>query len=289
MRGLTYTGLVVAVLATLAIALAWFSLPASFGAVSSVESNSMSHGPEDREGVLDPGEWRRLVPVADRGEVVTFYEGRERGHAVGEDHGDVIAYRPAGTEPGSTTPRVFPGPGQDGPLTIEHRAIAWVRYNASADAYDVPELGIEAARNLTLPGVGTYDPQQEAYVHRDLNVSLDPDRAGRHDGFLTKGDHNRHADQDARASLASVGSVELVPAERIEGKVAGHVDAGTILAFQIGVPVAALAVAGGVYAWRRGHLDPLLPQVEEDDGCPACGRSVDGDEPFCPSCGEPRT
>lgn len=288
MRGLTLTGLVVAVVTTLVLAIAWFSLAGTpIGAVSSIESNSMSHGPDDMEGVLDPGEWRRLEGVDERGAVITFYEAREVDHRVGQEHGDVIAYRPNGTEaPSSPSPRIFPWGGDEGPLTIEHRALAWVEYNASAEAYDVPELGIEAQRSFTLPDVGTYDRASQTYVHRPLNVTLDPETAGRHDGFLTKGDFNPRADQDASTTLASAGHVELVPPERIEGKVDGHVDSSTIVAFQIGVPIAALLVAGGVYAWRRGHLAPLLPDAREEARCPACGAPRRGEESFCHSCGE---
>lgn len=291
MRGLTLTGIVVAIVTTLVVAIAWFTLLGpSFGAVSSIDSNSMSHGPEDMEGVLDPGEWRRLEPIDGPEDLVTFYEGREQGHRVGEDYGDVVAYRPNGTEPASTVPRIFPGMDDDGATMIEHRVLAWVTYNASADAYDVPELGIQANRSFQLPGVGSYDPQTETYVHRDLEVRLDPEEAGRHDGYLTKGDHNPAVDQDTRTDLASTGSVELVPHDRIEGKLAAHVDSGTILAFQLGVPIVALLSAGGVYAWRRGHLDAVLPDIErgEEGDCSACGHPMDAGTAFCPSCGERR-
>jgi hypothetical protein len=72
-----------------------------------------------------------------------------------------------------------------------------------------------------------------------------------------------------------------------EGRQRGHVDSSTIVGLQIGVPVAAGIAAVGVYAWRRGHLDPLL--LDRDGAeCPGCGRSMDEGEPSCPSCGEPR-
>lgn len=287
MKGLTRTGLVVAVLATLVAAIAWFSLfGASIGAVSSIESNSMSHAEEDREGVLDPGEWRRLDPIEAREDVLTFYEARAGDHRVGGDHGDVIAYRPEGAQATSPTPRLLPWPG-DGPLTIEHRAIAWVTYNATVDAYDVPELGIESSRNLTLPDVGRYDPRRAAYVHEDLTVRLDPAKAGRHDGFLTKGDHNPTVDQDEAIRLGEAGSVGLVPVERVEGKVADHVDSDTILALQLGVPLAAAVLAGGVYAARRGHLEPLVPDRDDEEACPGCGHPLEDEEAdFCPRCGQ---
>ena len=77
MEEITRTGLVVAGLAALVAAVTWFALfGASIGAVSSIDSNSMSHAPEEQGGVLDPGEWRRLDPIDDRDDVQTFYEAR---------------------------------------------------------------------------------------------------------------------------------------------------------------------------------------------------------------------
>lgn len=289
MRTLGWTAVAFAGAAALLLAIGWFAFfGTSFGAVSSIDSNSMSHADEPMAGVFDPGEWRRAVPVDDREEVVTFYEGQQTGHRVGEDAGDVIVYRPVGEDAPSRVPG-FPGePGQEGTL-VEHRAIAWVVYNESADAYDVPELGIHGQRELVLPGVGTYDRQEEAYVHRNLTVVLDPDAAGRHDGFLTKGDHNQGADQDARGGLQGIGQLQLVTVDRIEGKVVGHVDTHWITAMQIGVPIVSLAVAGGVYAVRRGHLDAVLPDTgSQTESCQACGTHLESDVDFCPSCGATR-
>lgn len=285
MEEITRTGLVVAGLAALVAAVTWFALfGASIGAVSSIDSNSMSHAPEEQAGVLDPGEWRRLDPIDDRDDVQTFYEAKTSGHTVGGDHGDVLAYRPEGVSSSSPTPRILPWPGEDR-LAIEHRPIAWVVYNETADAYDVPLLGVEGDRTFTLPAVGVYDPQDDAYVHEDVAVTLDPRTAGRHDGFLTKGDFNPKADQDRATRLDEAGHVQLVTPDRVDGKVADHVDSHAILQLQIGVPIAAALVAAGTYVWRRGHVDPPLP-IAGTDRCGACGDPVDETTPFCPSCGE---
>lgn len=289
MQNLGRRAILIALVAAVGLAGAWFALfGASWGAVSSIESNSMSHAEEDMDDVLDPGEWRRLEDVSQRGQVVSFYEARDSGHRVGEDFGDVIAFRPVGVEDGSSGVPIFPGMGGDDVLRIEHRAIAWVVYNETADAYDVPELDILAQRAIQLPDVGRWDPRQEAYVHEMLTVRLDPDKAGRHDGFLTKGDFNPSADQDADTRLRETGSVALVSVDRVDGRVAAHVDSDTILALQIGIPIASLGLAGMVYAWRRGHLDRFLPSGETHDQCPSCGAEWMGGQAFCHSCGHER-
>lgn len=266
-------GLVVAGIAALTLALSWgLLLGFSKSAISSIESRSMSHADHDLDGVFDPGEWRRVEDVDRREGVVTLYEGRRTDHRMGADHGDVIGFVP-----------VHRGePARD--LIVSHRVIAWVVYNETADAYDVPELGIEGQRRFTLPGIGTYDRRLEAYRHVDLGVQLDPDEAGRHDGFLTKGDHNRIFDQHAGGGLADVGTVELVEVARIEGRVTGHVDSDEILALQIGVPVFAAVIAAGAYLWRSRRAGRSSGKPRSGR-CTSCGaRRTDG-LGFCPSCG----
>lgn len=247
----------------------------------------MSHAATDRSGVLDPGEWIRLEPVDARSQVRSFYEAREEGYRVGSDFGDVISYLPSGSSSsGSPGSPGFPLSDEQADVRIVHRAIAWVEYNETADAYDVPRLGIHGERSITLSGVGSYDRAEDRYVHRSFTVQLLPNRSGRHDGFLTKGDHNAHLDQHATGGLEGIGHVELVTVERMEGKVVGHVDGRWIRAVQIGVPIAALAVAGGVYLWRRGRLDDVASKDVE--ACDECGRAFEGDEAFCVACGAQR-
>lgn len=288
MRGLGWTAVAAAATAALLLAAGWFwAFGASFGGVVSVESRSMSHGETEQSGVIDPGEWMQIEPVDDRSGIATLYEARETGHRFGGDHGDVLVYTPNGTDGGGSGAPGFPGLGGEAEHRIVHRAIAWVEYNGTSDAYDVPELGLVGVRSFTVPGVGTYDRDADRYVHRSFDVRLDPDSAGRHDGYLTKGDYNTHLDQHAAGGLSRTGKVEIVALDRVEGKVVSHVDEGTIQAVQLGVPLAALAVAGGVYAWRRGHVDGLVPSLE-GDSCPDCGQAYQADEGFCRACGAER-
>lgn len=265
-------GRTAALAAAVALAVGW-QVSAGFAqsVISSTGSNSMSHAEEPLPGVLDPGEWRRLGPVDDRSDVTTFLEGRETGHRVGADFGDVVTYRP-----------VHRGQPVEGKL-VNHRALAWVVYNGTADAYNVPALGIEGETSFVVPGVGRWDPRADRYVRGDLPVRLDPDLHGRHDGVLTKGDHNPGTDQSTTRGLQGIGTVELVEPERIHGRVVAHTDTTTIQLMQLGVPIGALVAAVGLLAARRHWRSGLARRMGR---CPRCAaeRAAEGD--FCRRCGE---
>ncbi|HEX2022089.1 MAG TPA: hypothetical protein VHH36_05205 [Candidatus Thermoplasmatota archaeon] len=249
-------------------------------------SNSMSHAREALPGVLDPGEAITLAPIGAREDVVTYYEGRRTGHRVGDDWGDMVAYHP---DPDVRTVRFV------------HRAVAWVVYNATSDAYDVPEIGVFGQRAFHLPEVGLFSPSRDAYVHRALAVELDPATAGRHDGFLTKGDFNEVVDQDARAVGAPGEEVARGLSERERAALFRHPPlvqpahvAGRVIAitegseatvvFWVAAGGAALVAVGAVVAipaWRRrGRRAGRL--------CGACGRPRRDDLPFCAACGADR-
>lgn len=236
-----------------------------------VTSRSMSHADVDLPGVLDPGERITLDRVADRHDLHTYVTGKAADHRVGDDWGDVITFQT----------RVA---GRDGPIGVVHRAMAWAVYNASADAYDVPEIGVWGQRAFVFPEVGTWDAARGAYVHEPMVVVLDPDLAGRHDGFLTKGDHNPVFDQDARVVPGALGHVELVEVAHVNGKVVGFSEtARTFLLFWVAAGGAVVLAAGVVLLRGRGAR--LLARA---GACPGCGARVPPDAAFCVACGRDR-
>lgn len=231
-----------------------------FGSGVSVASRSMSHADHAMDGVLDPGERIILAPVHRRTDVVTLVEARGRGHRVAGDHGDVIAFTAI-------------GPSDTG--GIVHRALAWVEYNATADAYDLPDLGLDGVRRFEVPDVGTYQSWSATYEHADLFVALDPEVHGRHDGFLTKGDHNVGADQEGFP-------LELVQVWQVTGRVERFAE-GDRQAWTFGAGVGLAAVlAGAMYLARTrpALLDALLGRL----GRCACGARRSS-LAFCPACG----
>ena len=234
-------------------------------------SRSMSHARHDLPGVLDPGEKISVEPVLRRADVVTMLEGRQRGHRVAGDWGDVVSFE-----------AVHGGEGTR--QGIVHRAIAWVEYNATADAYDVPDLGLRGVRVFVVPDVGTWDPMGGAYVHLDMPVHLDPARAGRHDGFLTKGDNNPAFEQEAGNGLSGIGDVHLVAVERIDGKVAGWLEPHESLTLALWAAGGTLVLAMAWLAARRALRGRRLP-LAGGALCGACGRRVAREAPFCPACG----
>lgn len=112
--------------------------------LATITSDSMAHGEgESAAGTLDTGDVVAVQAVSTRSDVVTYLEGRAAGYRTYGDFGDVI---------------VFDAPGEPAGSTYVHRAMAFVEWNASANAYDVPDLerlpaaawaGWDAAGNVT--------------------------------------------------------------------------------------------------------------------------------------------
>lgn len=231
-----------------------------FGAPVSVASRSMSHADHAMEGVLDPGERIILAPVRSRHDVVTLVEGLRTGHVFAGDHGDAIAFQAVGPDVSDR---------------IVHRALVWVEYNASADAYDVPDLGLSAVRTFTIPHVGTYHAWNATYAHGPETVALEPGLHGRHDGFVTKGDHNQGIDQvEFPMELARVSHVH----GRVERFAEGDRQMLTFgLAVALATVIAALVYLGRT---RRAKVAALLGRA----GRCACGARRAG-AGFCPACG----
>ncbi len=155
----------------------------------------MQHGSsESRLGVLDVGDLFIAQTVGSRSDVVTYIEGRAKGYMTYGDFGDVI---------------VFPEPGGQS-ATFVHRAMAYVRWNATAGAFDVEELTLlnpsewEAWDANGMPtsqpfGISQFVLHQAGW-RRDLDLyfnltqgerALAVGRTGT-DGFLTMGDNNAY-------------------------------------------------------------------------------------------------
>lgn len=255
--------------------LAWTGvLKVSYGVA--LTSRSMSHADVDLPGVLDPGERVSVAPGGGPDDVRTYGEGRAEGHRVGDDWGDVLSFRAQYR-------------GRDAGVGIVHRAMLWVEYDEASDAYDVPELGLQDVRAFVMPEVGTWDPPSGRYVHVPMDVLLDPETAGRHDGWLTKGDHNVGFDQDARGALGDLGGpIELVESHHVKGRVTDFLEGSeSVRMFWIALGVA-LPVAL-VVAFFRPQLRALGGRLRRPGaGCRGCGAALDPSVPFCAACGRQR-
>lgn len=250
---------------------AWYAGFARPSIGVAITSRSMSHADQDLPGVLDPGERISVDGVAGPDDLFTYGAGKGAGHRVGDDWGDVIAFQS----------RVG---GRNGDLGIVHRAMAWVVYNRTADAYDVPELGVLGARSFVFPEVGVWRAELGRYVHEPMEVVLEPDLAGRHDGFLTKGDHNEVFDQDARVEPDELGHVELVEVAYVNGKVAGFSEKErTFLLFWVAAG-AALVLTVAILLLRR----PGSRLLRKAGACAGCGAKMAPGAAFCVACGRDR-
>ncbi|HWG92360.1 MAG TPA: hypothetical protein VNZ52_16045 [Candidatus Thermoplasmatota archaeon] len=253
------------------LALGWFGVVGFGNSVQTwTGSRSMSHSEENLEGILDPGETFVKGGVLKREDLVTYYQGKQQGYRVLGDWGDVISFEPEPREP-------------DG-ARIVHRAVAWVEYDAARDAYDIPELGLKGVRRFILPGIGTWDAELGRYREVNLPVELDPATAGRHSGFITKGDYNEPVDQE----LWSTGQMALVRVDRIEGKVLRHIDdTDALLTGALAVGVAVAGAGGYLLLGRR--LRTVRARVKlGGPACSGCGkRLADAGLAFCPACGDP--
>lgn len=153
-----------------------------------VESDSMQHSDERSSiGTIDIGD---LVLVKKSNEIVTYIEGMHSGHRTYGGYGDVIIYKPYGS---------------DDRKPIIHRAICWLVYNETGGGFDVPDLALLPAERwnvVSQPNVWwNLDGVVEIYSVGHQNVTLrinlgftldffeSRDRIP-HDGFITMGDNN---------------------------------------------------------------------------------------------------
>lgn len=157
-----------------------------------VESGSMQHGSESQIGVIDTGDMVIVKKVGSPTEITTYLQGRISGYSTYGGYGDVIVYKKNGHN--DATP-------------VIHRVVLFLKYNATANGYDIPELN----NPLLVPnkdwGIIGSEPRWYAiagklwianYGHAKINLTINlagilSNVASRHDGYVTLGDNNRGA------------------------------------------------------------------------------------------------
>ncbi len=188
-----------------------------------IESASMSHGegdpPESMLGVIDTGDIVAVKTVNDRHEIVTYIEGRASGYRTYGQYGDVIIFRPDGSE--DKTP-------------VIHRPVLYIEYNETADGFDVPDLA-----DLTYEKDWQSDEGERVYGltkniilndygHRDVTLEIDlgsflnSDNEYQPDGFITMGDNNIDNNRGIydQGNLRNIN--EPIRIEWVEGKARGE-------------------------------------------------------------------
>lgn len=153
-----------------------------------IESSSMSHDdstpPISQLGVVDTGD---IVVVKDSGrdDIVTYLEGMAQGHRTYGQYGDVLIYRPMGSD--RRTP-------------IIHRSLMYLEYNNTGGkrSFDIPSLD-----KLEYDEVWETDQGEKShglngtltihdYGYENVEVTIDLGRLidYGHSGFITMGDNN---------------------------------------------------------------------------------------------------
>lgn len=189
--------------------------------VATVSSGSMQHSDvESAFGVLDTGDIVLVQSVAAPGDVVPYLRGRASGYATYGDFGDVLAFEDP-SEPIGSAGVYF------------HRAMAYVVWNGSAGAYDVPELAALPTADWEAWNA-TGAPSGEPYglsrflLHRagwnqDQDIAVNLTLGERSlfygvgtTGFLTMGDYN------AYTTLSKVDRWVVAP-DRVVGVARGEI------------------------------------------------------------------
>ena len=164
-----------------------------------VESESMQHSNTySSVGVIDTGDLTFVRTLQRSHGVVTWVEGEKDGYERHGGYGDVIVYYKNGVT--SVTP-------------IIHRAIVWIEWNASAQGYDVPSLGLRGVTTgFTIHDLPSYNTGEREDIDLPINVSTIinnfktvPGRTP-HSGYVTKGDHNLQVDQVSLPAWTSLGA-----------------------------------------------------------------------------------
>ncbi len=186
-----------------------------------IESPSMSHcegdPPASRIGVIDTGDIVAVKSIRSRDNIISYVEGRDVGHRSYGQYGDVIIFRPDGSE--DKTP-------------VIHRPVLYIEYNETADGFDAPSL-----EHLTYgeewesdeEGDGVYGLTENIiiydYGHRDvlLEINLGDLADYRHDGYITMGDNNIRSNKGIHDQSGGMRNInEPVKIEWIEGKARGE-------------------------------------------------------------------
>jgi len=192
--------------------------------LSVVESNSMQHDDERSNlGVIDTGDLV-LVQKSDGDDIICYVEGSSIGHKTFGDHGDVIIYRPLGS---------------DERKPIIHRAVLFLepvgesQWRADALANHPPaKWSVANGDHDSMSGV----LKLKEYGHASIDLELDLDRLERSSGFITHGDNN-HQD--------GVGFVDQVQ---------GGPSDGTLVQMQwvVSKPVTEIPWIGSISLFVRG-------------------------------------
>lgn len=184
-----------------------------------VESSSMSHGEGDPSvshlGVIDTGDIVAVKKASERENIVTYVEGKGTDHRTYGQYGDVIVFRPDGSD--EHTP-------------VIHRPVLFLEYNETSNGFDVPNLSkLQYGKDWeTSQGEIVYGLSENLYIydygHKDVTVVINLERLVEyeHSGFVTMGDNNLRNDQGIidQGNLRNIN--EPIKLEWIEGKARGE-------------------------------------------------------------------
>lgn len=222
----TVRDIVIAATAVIVLLAVLFAYSGVWPPMVVVESSSMMHGEDSQLGVIDTGDLTLVKKVDGRDGIVTYVEAASRrspnyGLRTYGDLGNVIIYKKN---------------GQAGTPVI-HRAIAWLEYNATASdpgqgiyRGDLPDIGVFAKTEYTVEGLRSYYPGQAKVplvIHISTILSQSARSSRPHDGFITRGDHNRISDNGAGVdqealTIAQGVFVEPVRFEWVIGRAEGE-------------------------------------------------------------------
>jgi len=188
-----------------------------------VESDSMQHSDERSSiGIIDIGD---LVFVKKTDQIVTYLEGTLTDHRTYGGYGDVVIYRPYGS---------------DDRKPIIHRPICRLEYNASGGGFDVPELAqlpedrwnVVSHPNVWWNLSGVLELYHIGHKNATLRINLDAmldyfEESARqpHGGFITMGDNNIQWQGPLPIGLYDQISIcqEPIPTDWVVGKARGEI------------------------------------------------------------------
>lgn len=270
-----------------------------------VESKSMQHSADESSiGTIDTGDLVLVKKVNDKFDVTTYIEGIQNGHRSYGGYGDVIIYKPGGSD--DRTP-------------IIHRAVIYLVANTDYPSFSAPSLeqlnctGDNAVYKLS--GTDTFDNitgtiQLFNYGHNNLTVQIPVDdlityMTSRgiplHDGFITKGDFNYQVDQDISSSVAR----EPVQMDWVVGKARGEIPwFGILKLWATGslpddtpdnsmrnlvlviVLIIAIPIAVEIFFWLKGRSDKSeehpteeeVPEVPEPVTADAADEAIENED-----------
>ncbi len=156
-----------------------------------IESNSMQHGRSvSYLGVIDTGDLVLVQAASQRSDVITWVEGKARGHITYSNYGDVIIFN-----------------SDRGGTPIIHRPIIWLEYNNASGKFDAPDLEqldpslwggtYKNSTPVTTPyGLdGTLEISESGWKGNDvLIINIETSfvnlATNHHSGYVTLGDNN---------------------------------------------------------------------------------------------------